>query len=420
MTELTTQPSGARGAFDVERIREDFPILSQQVNGRPLVYLDNAATSQTPRQVIDALVEYYETSNANIHRGIHALSVKATDQYNGVAAKVARHLGVTNSQDVVFTRNTTESINLVARAWGDANISEGDEIVLTVMEHHSNIVPWQQLAERTGAVLRWIDMDDTGVLDLDELRGALNEKTKLVTVTHMSNVLGTINPVAEIAEMAKSVGATVLVDGAQSAPHLPVDLNSLGVDFYAFSSHKMLGPTGVGVLWARQGLLEEMPPFLGGGEMISVVERDHSTWAEVPLKFEAGTPNIADVIAFGTALDYLDDIGMEAVRSHAEQITGYAIQELLAMGDVTIHGPRETEHRGSALSFSLEGIHPHDISTIIDGYGVAVRAGHHCAQPLMQRLKVPATSRASFYIYNTEAEVDALIDALEEVKKVFR
>jgi cysteine desulfurase/selenocysteine lyase len=302
--------------LEVERIREEFPILRQQVNGHPLVYLDNAATTQKPRQVVDALVRYYETTNANIHRGIHTLAVRATEQYEAVRAKAARHVGGEGHGNIVFTRNATESINLVARAWGDANIGEGDEIVLSLMEHHSNIVPWQLLARRTGAVLRYGDITADGQLDLDHIRSLIGERTKLVSMVHVSNVLGTINPIAEISAMAHEVGALMLVDGAQSAPHMAVDVGALGCDFFAFSAHKMLGPTGVGVLWARPGLLEDMDPFLGGGEMISLVQQAESTWADVPHKFEAGTPNIADVIAFGAALDYLADLGMDNVRAH--------------------------------------------------------------------------------------------------------
>lgn len=404
--------------LDVQRIRRDFPILTQEVNGHPLVYLDNAATTQKPRAVIDALVAYYETTNANIHRGIHTLAVRATDQYEGVRVKVAAHIGASNPEGVVFTRNTTESINLVARSWGDANLHEGDEIVLTVMEHHSNIVPWQLLASRTGALLRFVEIDDEGALKLDELRAAVGPRTKLVTVVHMSNVLGTINPISEIAEIAHAAGALLLVDGAQSAPHMPIDVAALGCDFFAFSAHKMLGPTGVGVLWAKRGLLEQMPPFLGGGEMISVVREEASTWADVPHKFEAGTPNIADVIAFGAALDYLNAIGMKDVRGHEVQITAYAIDRLKALG-ARVHGPQDAAIRGGAVSFAIDGLHPHDVSTIVDSYGVAIRAGHHCAQLLMRRLKVPATSRASFYIYNDTSEVDALVEALEHAKRVF-
>ncbi|MEP7215716.1 MAG: cysteine desulfurase [Anaerolineaceae bacterium] len=411
MTELAS--------LDAVRIQGDFPILQQEVNGRRLVYLDNAATTQKPRQVIDALVRYYETSNANIHRGIHTLAVRATGQYEGVRAKVAGHIGASNPADVVFTRNTTESINLVARAWGDAHVGEGDEVVLSVMEHHSNIVPWQMLAKRVGATLRYAEVCDDGTLDLDSLRSLVTAKTKLVSIVHMSNVLGTINPVAEIAGIAHAVGALMLVDGAQSAPHLPLNVGEMGCDFFAFSAHKMLGPTGVGVLWAKPGLLEEMEPFLGGGEMISVVKPETSTWADVPHKFEAGTPNIADVIAFGAALDYLGELGMDTVREHEKAITAHAIDQLERLPGVRIHGPHDVERRGGAVSFTVDGVHPHDVSTVVDSYGVAIRAGHHCAQLLMRRLNVPATNRASFYIYNDERDVEVLIAALRHTIKVF-
>ena len=405
--------------LDVMRIREDFPILAQEVNGHPLVYLDNAATTQKPRQVIEALVRYYETTNANIHRGIHTLAVRATEQYEATRDAVAAHIGATNASDVVFTRNTTESINLVARAWGDEHVGEGDEIVLSLMEHHSNIVPWQLLARRKGAVLRYINVTDEGELDLDHARALIGPRTKIVSVVHMSNVLGTINPVAEIAAMARAHGAVTLVDGAQSAPHLPIDVSTLGCDFFAFSAHKMLGPTGVGVLWAKPGLLEAMQPFLGGGDMISVVRPEASTWADVPHKFEAGTPNIADVIAFSAALDYLKALGMTNVREHEKQITAAAIDALMAVEGIRVHGPLDVEKRGGAVSFTVDGIHPHDISTIVDQYGVAIRAGHHCAQLLMRRLEVPATNRASFYIYNHTGEVEALIDALDHAFRIF-
>jgi cysteine desulfurase/selenocysteine lyase len=405
--------------LDVARIRRDFPILDQEINGYPLVYLDNAATTQKPRQMIEALVRYYETTNANIHRGIHTLAQRATEQYEGVREKVARHIGANNPQNIVFTRNATESINLVARAWGDANVGEGDEIVLSLMEHHSNIVPWQLLAARKGAVLRFVDVTDDGKMDLDDLRRKVGPKTKLVSVVHMSNVLGTINPVTEIAEIARRFGAVVVVDGAQSAPHVPLNVEALGCDFFAFSAHKMLGPTGVGVLWGRRDLLEAMDPFLGGGEMISVVREQASTWADVPHRFEAGTPNIADVIAFGASLDYLSDIGMENVRQHEIELTGYTIDQLQRLDGVRVHGPLSPEERGGAVSFSMEGIHPHDVSTIVDSYGVAIRAGHHCAQLLMRRLAVPATSRASLYIYNSESDIDALTAALRKAQKVF-
>lgn len=405
--------------YDVQRIREDFPILRQEINGHPLVYLDNAATSQKPRQVIDALVQYYETTNANIHRGIHTLAVRATAQYEGVREKAARHIGASNAQDIVFTRNTTEGINLVARAWGEANIREGDEIVLTVMEHHSNIVPWQLLARKTGTVLRFAEITDDGQLDIDSMKALIGPRTKLVSLAHMSNVLGCINPVADVVEVAHAVGAKVLVDGAQSAPQMVVDVRALGCDYFAYSAHKTYGPTGVGVLWAREGELDAMEPFLGGGEMISIVKPEGSTWADVPHKFEAGTPNIADVIAFGAALDYLGELGMDNVRAHEERLTVYAMESLLSIEGVQIHGPRRIGDRGGAVSFTVPGIHPHDVSTILDGHGIAIRAGHHCAQLLMRRLGVPATSRASFGLYNTEAEVDALVEGVERTVKVF-
>ncbi|QFG02128.1 cysteine desulfurase [Tepidiforma bonchosmolovskayae] len=405
--------------LDVRRIRQDFPILRQQVNGRPLVYLDNAATTQKPRQVIEALVRYYETSNANIHRGIHTLATRATEQYEDARRKVARFIGARGPEEVVFTRNATEAINLVARAWGDEHIGEGDEIVLTLMEHHSNIVPWQLLARRKGATLRYAGITDDGKLDLDELRRLIGPQTKLVAVTHMSNVLGTINPVADIAEMAHRAGALLLVDGAQSVPHLPVDVQALGADFLAFSAHKMLGPTGVGVLWARAELLEAMPPFLGGGDMIAVVRPESSTWAELPHKFEAGTPNIADVIAFGAAVDYLEGIGMANARRHEEELTEFALERLRRVAGVRIFGPSSASERGGVVSFAMEAAHPHDVATIADGYGVAIRAGHHCAQLLMRALGVPATSRASFSIYNDVDDIEALVEALEGVNRVF-
>ena len=405
--------------LDVAQIKHDFPILSQQVNGRPLVYLDSAATSQKPRQVIDALVRFYETSNANIHRGIHTLAVRATDQYDGTRSKVARFIGASNPADIVFTRNTTESINLIARAWGDANLHEGDEIVLSLMEHHSNIVPWQLAARRSGAVLRYAGITPEGQLDLDGLLAMIGPRTKIVSLVHMSNVLGTINPIAEIAEMAHQHGALLLVDAAQSVPHLPVSVDALGCDFLAFSAHKMLGPTGVGVLWARPGLLDAMEPFLGGGDMIALVRQEGSTWADVPNKFEAGTPNIADVVAFGAAIEYLEALGMDNVRAHEISLTDYAMDRLARVPGLSIHGPSDPEARGGVVSFSMEAAHPHDVATIADGYGVAIRAGHHCAQLLMRHLGVPATSRASFSVYNDASDVDVLVEALEQVNRMF-
>jgi len=405
--------------LDIEGIRRDFPILQQQVNGHRLVYLDSAATTQKPRQVIDALVRYYETSNANIHRGIHTLAQRATDQYEDTRKKVACFMGARNAQDIVFTRNATEAINLVAYAWGDAFIGEGDEIVLTQMEHHSNIVPWQLLAHRTGAVLRFVDLQPDGTLDMDSFRALIGERTKLVSIVHMSNVLGTINPVAELAEIAHAHGAKFLLDAAQSIPHLPFSVEETGADFVAFSAHKMLGPTGVGVLWAGPGLLDEMPPFLGGGDMIAIVREEGSTWADVPYKFEAGTPNIADVVAFGAAIDYLQDLGMPEVRAHELQLTSYAMDRMETVPGLAFHGPRNPELRGGVVSFEVPGIHPHDMATIADSHGVAIRAGHHCAQLLMRKLGAPATSRASFSVYNDEDDVEVLLESIEHARKVF-
>ncbi len=405
--------------LDVARIRTDFPILQQEVNGHPLVYLDNAATTQKPRQVIAALVRYYETNNANIHRGIHTLAQRATEEYEGTRTKVAHFIGAKNPHDIVFTRNATEAINLVAHAWGDHFIGEGDEIVISIMEHHSNIVPWQLLAQRKGARVRFVGLTPDGHLDIDALRALIGPRTKLVSLVHMSNVLGTINPVADIAEIAHAAGARFLLDGAQSVPHIPFDVEATGADFVAFSSHKMLGPTGVGVLWARQGLLHEMLPFLGGGDMIATVREEGSTWADVPHKFEAGTPNIADVIAFGAAIDYLEALTMPIVREHEVQMTALAMDRLEAIPGLRIHGPRDPLARGGVVSFEVEGVHPHDMATVADAHGVAIRAGHHCAQLLMRHLGVPATSRASFAIYNEPGEIDALVEAIEHARKVF-
>jgi len=405
--------------IDVESTRRDFPILERSVHGRPLVYLDNAATTQKPRAVIDALVHYYENYNANIHRGIHALSEEATARYEEARLKVARFIGAPAAETIVFTRNTTESINLVAHAWGRKHLRAGDEVLLTVMEHHSNLIPWQLLARDTGAKLRFVDIDDEGRLLWDDFERLLGPRTRLVSVTHMSNVLGTINPIKDIAELAHSRGALVLVDGAQSVPHLPVDAPALDCDFMAFSAHKMLGPTGVGVLYARPGLLEEMDPFLGGGEMISRVLLEESTWNDVPWKFEAGTPNIADVIAFGAAIEYLQGLGMDAVRAHEMEITAYALEALSAVPQVTIYGPTDAEARGGVVSFNLGDLHPHDLGTVLDRFGVAVRAGHHCAQPLMRRLGCVATARASFYVYNRLEEVDTLVEGVREADRFF-
>ncbi len=400
-----------------ERIRADFPILNQTVNGRPLVYLDNAATTQKPRQVIEAVARYYETSNANVHRAIHTLGERATEQYEGARERVARFVGARDAREVVFTRNATEALNLVAYAWGLRRLGPGDEIVTTLMEHHSNFVPWQQVAEARGARLRVAAPEPDGTLDLERLAGLFTERTRLVAVTHASNVLGTINPVDEIARRAHEAGALVVVDGAQSAPHMPVDVAALGCDFFAFSGHKMLGPTGIGVLWGRRELLEAMEPFLYGGDMIAGVRLEGADWNEVPYKFEAGTPNIAGAIGLAAAIDYLEAVGMENVHAHEQRLTAYARRWLEEVGGIEIYGPRG--ERSGLLSFNLAGIHPHDVATVLNEEGVAIRAGHHCAQPLMDWLEVPATNRASFYIYNTEADVDRLAAALVKTKEFF-
>ena len=408
------------GQLDVDAIRRDFPILARTVHGKPLVYLDSAATSQKPDHVIDTLANFYRTSNANVHRGIYTLSEEATLAYETAREKTSTFINAGDSSRIIFTRNTTESLNLVAYAWGRANLNAGDEVLVTLMEHHSNIVPWQIVCQEQGAVLRFIPVGDDGRLDLSDIDSLLTDRTKALSFTHMSNVLGTINPVSELVKKARVVGALVIVDGAQGAPHLSVDVQEMDVDFYAFSSHKMLGPTGVGVLYGKQDILEAMPPFLGGGDMIMEVSVDGFTWKDPPWKFEAGTPNFADVIAFGAAIDYLTALGMDRVRRHEIEITRYAIQQLEGLGEgITVHGPRNLEERGGVASFTLDSVHPHDIAQMLDWEGVQIRAGHHCAQPLMRRLNVPATARASFYIYNTNDDVDRLVDALKKVGELF-
>jgi cysteine desulfurase/selenocysteine lyase len=405
--------------LDIARVRDDFPILRRQVRGKPLVYLDNAATSQKPRQVIQALVEYYERYNANIHRAVHALGEEATTAYEEAREKVRRFVNAPDTESVIFTRNTTEAINLVAYSWGRANIREGDEILLTQMEHHSNLIPWQQLAKEKGASVRYVPVTDQGTLELNGLENLFDAKTKVMALPHVSNSLGTINPVEKIIAEARRHGVMVLVDGAQGAPHLPVDVQAIGADFYAFSSHKMLGPTGVGVLYGRRELLEEMEPFLGGGEMIRKVTFEEATWNDLPWKFEAGTPNIADVIAFGAAIDYLSDIGMENVRAHEAEITAYALDRMATIPGIILYGPPDAEDRGGVVSFNFEDLHPHDVGTILDHHGVAIRAGHHCTQPLMRRFGISGTARASFYLYNTFEEVDALVAAVREARAYF-
>ena len=405
--------------LDARQIRGDFPILQRLVHDKPLVYLDNAATSQKPRAVVDALVGFYENSNANIHRGIHQLAEEATAQYEDSRARVARFISAQSPREIVFVRNTTEAINLVARTWGDENVGPGDEIVVTEVEHHSNLIPWQMVASRAGAKILAIPITDQGILDLEAARRVIGPRTKLVAVAQMSNVLGTINPVKELGRLAHAVGARILVDGAQSVPHLPVDVLDLNCDFLAFSSHKMLGPTGVGVLYAKSPLFDSLEPLFGGGGMINEVWTDRSTWAEAPERFEAGTPNIADVVALGAAIDYLDAIGMDNVRQHEASLTGYALDRLKSVEGIRVFGPSGLKDRGGVVSFYLGDVHPHDVSTVVDEEGVAIRAGHHCCQPLMRRLNVPATARASFYLYNTPDEVDVLVRALNRVKELF-
>ena len=405
--------------FDPIRIRQQFPTLDQSVNGKPLAYLDNAATSQKPRAVLNALAGYYEHDNANVHRGIHELSRRATVGYEDARGKVARWINADDDAEIVWTRGTTEALNLVANGWGLDRLEEGDEILLSVLEHHSNIVPWQLLAQRTGARLRYIEIDDQGRWILDDLDELLTPRTRIAALSHVSNALGTINPVADVVRAAREVGAVTVVDGAQGAVHTAVDVQELGADFYAFSGHKMCGPTGIGVLWGRRALLEEMAPYQGGGEMINVVERDSSTWAALPHKFEAGTPNIAGAIGMGAAVDFLADIGMDAIVEHERDLVAYALERLSPLPDIRIFGPESLEERSAVVSFTLGDAHPHDISTILDAEGVAVRAGHHCAQLVMRHFGVSSTARASFYLYNTKEDVDRLVAGLEQVAAIF-
>ncbi|HEX2206536.1 MAG TPA: cysteine desulfurase [Longimicrobium sp.] len=405
--------------LDVERIREDFPILRETAHGRPLVYLDNAASTQKPRAVIDAIARHYERNNANVHRGIHELSNRATDAYDHARTRVAALLGITDPAELIWTRGTTEGLNLVAYTWGMTNLRAGDEILLSVLEHHSNLVPWQIVAQRTGARLRFLEIDDQGRLRLDMLDDLLTERTKIVSLTHVSNALGTVNPIKQIAAKAKAAGALMVVDGAQSAPHLPVDVPALGADFYAFSGHKMCGPTGQGGLWGRREILEAMPPFHGGGDMIEWVELERSTYAPIPTKFEAGTPNVAGAVGLAAAADYLAGLGREAILAHERALVAYAVERLREIPDLAVLGPRDLSERSGVVSFTLADIHPHDLATILDSEGVAIRAGHHCTQPLMKCLGVGSTARASFYLYNTPAEVDALVDALHKARGLF-
>lgn len=404
--------------FDVNAIRKDFPILDRKIDGKPLIYLDNAATSQKPQQVIDALTNYYSNYNANIHRGIHTLSEEATEAYEGAREKIRAFINARETREIIFVRNATEAINLVMYTWGKKNIQAGDEIVLSAMEHHSNLVPWQMLAKEKGAKLVFVELTSDGKLDMESARQAISAKTKLVAITLMSNVLGCIVDVKALAELAHKHGAVLLVDGAQGVPHLPVDVQALDCDFLAFSFHKMLGPTGIGILYGKAKLLEEMPPFMGGGDMISSVSRERSLYNQLPWKFEAGTPNIADVIGAGAAIDYLTRLGMDNVRRHEMEITSYALDKLRKFPNVTIYGPKDVAERGGVIAFNVRGVHPHDLGHILSEQGIAVRAGHHCCQPLMRQYDLMGTARASFYIYNTEAEVDTFVQALAQAEKV--
>lgn len=406
--------------LDPALVRQDFPILERMIEGKRLVYLDNAATSQKPQCVIDSLSNYYSNYNANIHRGIHTLSEEATEAFETVRKKVATFIGVDDTREIIFTRNATEAINLVAMSWGKENIKEGDEIILSPMEHHSNLVPWQMLAKEKNAKLVFLKLTEKGLLDLDSVKEALGSRSKILAITQMSNALGSIVPLKEVCALAKANGTIVLVDGAQGVAHLPTNVKEIGCDFLAFSMHKMCGPTGVGVLWGKTELLELMPPVYGGGDMISMVWRDRFTPNQLPWKFEAGTPNIADVIASGVAIDYIAGLGMENIRAHEIELTEYALKRFaIDLPEIKVYGPKDAQVSGGVISFNLKGIHPHDVGQVVNEDGVAIRVGHHCCQPLMRDMDVMGTARASFYIYTTIEEIDALVVSLKRVEKVF-
>ncbi|MBR0631949.1 cysteine desulfurase [Bacillus altitudinis] len=402
--------------MNIKDVREQFPILHQQVNGHDLVYLDSAATSQKPRVVIDAMNEYYRSYNSNVHRGVHTLGTRATDAYEGAREKVRAFIGASSVQEIIFTRGTTTALNTVAISYARANLKEGDEIVITHMEHHANIIPWQQAAKATGATLKYIPLQEDGTLSLEDVKQTITHQTKIVAVTHVSNVLGTINPIKDIAKIAHDHGAIIVVDGAQSTPHMQIDVQDLDCDFFAFSGHKMCGPTGIGVLYGKKDLLNNMEPAEFGGEMIDFVDLYDSTWKELPWKFEAGTPIIAGAVGLGKAIDFLNDIGMEEVSRYEHQLATYALERFKELEGATVYGP---QHRAGLVTFNLDDVHPHDASTVLDTEGVAIRAGHHCAQPLMKWLGVSATARASFYLYNTEEEIDELMAALRKTKEYF-
>ncbi|TYT85310.1 cysteine desulfurase [Listeria monocytogenes] len=405
--------------IDIQKIRADFPILAQEINEKPLAYLDNAATSQKPKQVIEALTHYYEFDNANVHRGVHTLAARATDAYESARGKVAKFIHAREVAEIIFTRGTTSAINLVVDSYAEANIEAGDEIVISYLEHHSNLIPWQQLAKRKGAVLKYIELEEDGTIAVEQAKKTIGEKTKIVALAHVSNVLGTITPIKEIAAIAHQFGAVILVDGAQAVPHMEVDVVDLDADFYAFSGHKMMAPTGIGALYGKRELLDAMEPTEFGGEMIDFVELYDSTWKELPWKFEAGTPIIGGAIALGAAIDYLAEVGLANIHAHEQTLASYAIEEMSKIEGITIYGPKDASKRCGLVTFNLEGAHPHDIATILDEDGIAIRAGHHCAQPLMKWLDVSSTARASFYIYNTKEEIDALIDGLKLTKEYF-
>lgn len=406
--------------ISAEKIRQDFPILFQEVNDEPLVYLDNAATTQKPKAVLDALTDYYEHENANVHRGVHTLAERATHSYEATREKVRSFINASETAEVLFTRGTTTSLNWVARSFGEQFIHEGDEILISYMEHHSNVIPWQQLAKKTGASLKYIELTEEGFLDMEKAKELISSNTKIVSIAHVSNVLGVINPVEELAQMIHEQGGILVVDGAQSTPHMAIDVQQIDCDFFAFSGHKMCGPTGIGVLYGKRKWLEQMEPVEFGGEMIDFVELYDSTWKELPWKFEAGTPNIAGAIALGHAIDYLEAIGMENIHHYEEELVAYVLPKLQQIEGLTIYGPQDPAKRTGVIAFNLDGLHPHDVATALDMEGVAVRAGHHCAQPLLKYLQVAATARASFYFYNTKQDADRLVDAILATKEFFQ
>jgi cysteine desulfurase / selenocysteine lyase len=405
--------------MNIQDIRNQFPILHQEVNGNPLVYLDSAATSQKPIQVIDALNNYYREYNSNVHRGVHTLGTRATDGYEGAREKVRKFINAKSTEEIIFTRGTTTALNTVAASYGLANLNEGDEIIISYMEHHSNIIPWQQIAKKTGAVLKYIPLQEDGSISLDDAQATITANTKIVSIMQVSNVLGVINPIKEIAKMAHDQGAIMVVDGAQSAPHMKIDVQDLDCDFLAFSGHKMCGPTGIGVLYGKKKLLENMEPIEYGGEMIDFVELYDSTWKELPWKFEGGTPIIAGAIGLGAAIDFLEQIGLENIAEHEHKLVAYAMEKMSTIEGISIFGPKDPAKRAGLVTFNINDVHPHDVATVLDAEGIAVRAGHHCAQPLMRWLKQSATARASFYLYNTEEDIDKLVSGLIKTKEYF-